>query len=1238
MFNPFKIISKAILYAVFFVFTASCLLAQHISGARFDYNFPPCDSKEERQALENAFERLKLKNPDLTGLSDEVIRKGSEKDVERVFRQLESAKKQYESASSIPDKTAAYQVLNNYNQLYRAYRTLISSPANKPAGSISGQKTEDNYGVYDNSRTPFCFLLKRAELTPEGPVIEFEYTFDRIDFFADFNVEKLGQLGHDRPWALNSISVKFLANNEEIRPFGNPEKPANGKSQLKQKYEELGTLTVKAANLTNSFFLDYGDKYAAKVKIAWPLPPEDELKVITIKEGWTWRPPAKKNFSNEYRIIVSIPDGGNRILHEELVTMKTGDDYSGAQVEHKSLVDSSSIMWGLGGVMAGLGLLGMFKLGKTGTPGTENKPGAVSKTPVIEQKDLENTEEEKVEGARLIFDTSGCSLVIVTETGNAAEFSARVVDSEVTGWQLQSELLSGEGLLKIEQKSASSTDLATYSVKEIAATLQPGENVKEFALHVVARHETRTISKVLDIVVGREGMFILSGRPLKITADAESTADLKITAIEFSNGYLATDHNALINLDLSFEADDDLARKAFETCGVDFRADSEWENVREATDAYQRSNVFAALVLHAKTARALPSQKNNENKHNLFTGRLKIVSRGGKRPYEQVIPVELHVPAEPARAERLQQEYANCKIIIERYVPQESGYQQKFLDMLQKFGPTMGPEGLYKLRHDIWTIAQKLWEAKGLQGYVEISERLETYDKLRNWAEWSGDIALSVLLYCKTGGGLSGTLSQTAITMLKQLLVSGINHYKDTVEINGRFSAEDCEAWVNNQLKQQLFSTPDYMLTAASLKGFIEPGRAAVLMFVNVFLRSLITGIDWAKMGENWDESGLDHEARTDICKAAWIATQECFKALGTMAVTNWLTGATVRSAIKNKVQVHDDVLKQYGKDALIAEDIPLKKTELYDPHGTTDVVNDMSANIKNGKADPDDVVKCLADNKTQAMRTIKNLPEPVQKAFMNTLRKEFYEPHDRALIKHLEAQTNVPWGTKIIDGKPAKTLIKVFETSTPGKKTVFSQDRDFCPKYYDVKTQQWLEIIPDRHWKGVSNSWWKNKTGFEAEKLQQAAMTRLGDEACPDYASQRLNTSTGLYEVVEPNIIKVYEGKATLKSPVELAAMYKNKIEGPLKHGNQAESIAQLKKGVQVYDKLIKGYKKQGLLVNSPEPQFKLAMEMISWAPDDFKATPEVISRLNKLLAENTGFNDFQSFGLELVVRLGRF
>ncbi len=73
----------------------------------------------------------------------------------------------------------------------------------------------------------------------------------------------------------------------------------------------------------------------------------------------------------------------------------------------------------------------------------------------------------------------------------------------------------------------------------------------------------------------------------------------------------------------------------------------------------------------------------------------------------------------------------------------------------------------------------------------------------------------------------------------------------------------------------------------------------------------------------------------------------------------------------------------------------------------------------------------------------------------------------------------------------------------------------------------------------------------------------------------------------------------------------------------------------MQVYDKLVKGYQKQGLLVKSPEPKFRLAMEIISWAPDDYRASTEVIKKINGLLSTETGYKDLNAFSHDLIMRL---
>ncbi len=289
-----------------------------------------------------------------------------------------------------------------------------------------------------------------------------------------------------------------------------------------------------------------------------------------------------------------------------------------------------------------------------------------------------------------------------------------------------------------------------------------------------------------------------------------------------------------------------------------------------------------------------------------------------------------------------------------------------------------------------------------------------------------------------------------------------------------------------------------------------------------------------------------------------------------------------------------------------------------------------MIQNIKNGKADPADVVACLKDAKWNTMRSLKNADPEIQTAFVKTLREEFYKPHDKHVVNLLRKQKNVPWGIKTIDGKPTKALIKMFETS--GSK--FSQDRDYVPKYWDTKKSQWLEI-PEKNWLSESQGWWKQKTGYDAETLQQMGMTRNGAEACSEYATQTFNVKTGTYDTHDPHMLDVYAGKVKLKDNKGYGAMWWNKMIGA---NNMAEKMAQLKKFVASYTKVYNSHKKQGYKVPEMDTGFKVAMEIIKLSPDDHRATPEVLSKINKILKENTGYENFTEFGREMVIRCDRF
>lgn len=90
---------------------------------------------------------------------------------------------------------------------------------------------------------------------------------------------------------------------------------------------------------------------------------------------------------------------------------------------------------------------------------------------------------------------------------------------------------------------------------------------------------TETIYAAHKAVVGREGLFVISQKPLKINADGSEISELALTATKFQNTYLETDQEALTNIKTIFEPENETAKKAFETAIVDFGADSEWRDI-----------------------------------------------------------------------------------------------------------------------------------------------------------------------------------------------------------------------------------------------------------------------------------------------------------------------------------------------------------------------------------------------------------------------------------------------------------------------------------------------------------------------------------------------------------------------------------------------------------------------------------------------------------------------------------
>ncbi len=246
-----------------------------------------------------------------------------------------------------------------------------------------------------------------------------------------------------------------------------------------------------------------------------------------------------------------------------------------------------------------------------------------------------------------------------------------------------------------------------------------------------------------------------------------------------------------------------------------------------------------------------------------------------------------------------------------------------------------------------------------------------------------------------------------------------------------------------------------------------------------------------------------------------------------------------------------------------------------------------VRSGIKKGKdgkpyANKADVLEIMTD--PQAVRSLKNAPPEVQKAFENT-RQLIYEGHDIAVENHVRTK---------VAGMAGKE-IKVMEVRSPGSDgTTLNTDRDFrvCYKDVDPKTGKeiWIEV-DRRNWEMESNRSFAEATGGPTHPPEAAAKwakdhqqlpTDLNHpEACADFSDQALiwdeKRGTWTQTQIKSNIEMVRDGTSTLVDPDGLGKMYETKVDDAFKSGQPTtEAFVQADKAVRDLVQCRTGYMSQ--------------------------------------------------------------
>ncbi|MCK8060233.1 MULTISPECIES: hypothetical protein [unclassified Fusibacter] len=795
-----------------------------------------------------------------------------------------------------------------------------------------------------------------------------------------------------------------------------------------------------------------------------------------------------------------------------------------------------------------------------------------------------------------------------------------------------------------------SSEKARIELHSAKSHLSEGESRKEYTITIVAKCEGEVLEKAVIITVAREGMFVVSEEPKVVYGDKTTVTELKVTAVKEFDGRLITDYPVLENIKFELKTFDDVSRNVYSIAQIDFEVLPDWENVREAIDSQSSNDTFARVVFKLKTKEPITSRKKDKDQPVSYESELVIRSEVRGEKHERSVKLCLMPPMEPVRSLDLEEEYAFTKHIIETYVPNNNGYRDKFLKDLDTYKYVWGADLIYEYRHKIWSITQKLIEANGLEGYREMLNDIETYDEIRFWTQWVGDIALDGVLMIYMGVTPGAAFGQAAIGMMKKTVVSIINDIKDKFELYDRYTMENFTEWKDQQVYELLITSPDHLITATSIRGLLSAGKATAYMFGLVFFRSLMMNIDWDKWGEKWENDPYikPGEVMVDLKKALLVAFKEVGMALTAMALSGLVSKALVTSAIKNNLPMHDSVRKQYvglnpgnepvkpkiklsdevyGQAAtsiLDASVIPRKVNKAYT---ISDLPDGMPAKKlmleveSTGKVSFETMMENWSDNKQNSMRTLKDVDAKYQKAFMETYSKLKTKRKD-FLVSEMKKMKNVPWEGKDID------VVSMSNSK-------FSQDDDFRVVYKDDRGAV-LEVSA-RHWADQAKSWFKENTGYNADECQQVGMTRHGDEAFGGFATQKMHKGKdGVYRYVnvDPEILSVYAGNKKLNDGAGYGAVYWNKVNNSASAG---EMIAQSGKFVVSFKKVLKSHKKQGFNVPEVDASLSLAMNIVERVSPNFEFTPDVEVKLNSLLKKETGYVNVKEVVRDMVQLAGR-
>lgn len=539
--------------------------------------------------------------------------------------------------------------------------------------------------------------------------------------------------------------------------------------------------------------------------------------------------------------------------------------------------------------------------------------------------------------------------------------------------------------------------------------------------------------------------------------------------------------------------------------------------------------------------------------------------------YELLLDAALFAQGIGPNSEDWQREYENCRLYIERHVPEK--YKEGMFDMLEKRKMLLGHEGLHHLRHKLHGVNQNLILAEGAQGYRDAEKWYSDMIEILEWIEWAGNLAFNVV-----AGKLFGPYAP-AVTIAKSYSISAMQY---VIEGKG------LDKWLeDNFTLHSLFKAAEGRLIDVDriAEYFKHDGtiKAYAKAWAIYIAYHFVYNVFWAEL-------------------PIVDALKEVARAIRDEAIVMFFQRKVAAEAQKQNMQPVTNPLRRL-RQSMIAR-----------------------ANGKH-EVSPEAVLACMRD--PQTMRSIKEAGPDLRAAFNNT-REAMYRQHDHNVVQRAANRLGYNAKDLVVDDFRTPGADDPSSINTDRDYRLLHRagvDANGNELWFEVPKEKWMDLSYNEFGK-LSN---KPADVYEhdwAERHLQMVTDKYHIEASPDYSDQVIDRSTGKPKKVRPNILEVKEGRSRLIDSEGLGNMYHEKVHASLRVGQQSEAVAQCKKSVDSLVKVRKGYEMQNLDVGKLPPSIEQGMELVRQAPTSQRATPEIMAKLDADLRDLNfkGIEDFSN------------